>query len=276
MKTVVTEEQAKHYQNEGWLIVEDFLSAEEVKTVNGAIDACIEQMGDEMFTGEMAGKTKRRTDDYYQNIFFQKVNLWRINEVIRNLFINPDLGKMLCTLAGIDGIRVFHDQLLQKPAWGNPTSWHLDNPNWSFHSYDAITIWTALNDVTIQNGCMYYLPGSHKVAEFERKGEFSPNVGAIFDQYPELRDTEPVPIVMKAGSVAFHNGMTAHAAGPNMTPYARRAMTCAYLPEGAVYSGVQNVLTDEYVEKLKIGDVLDNNEELPLVWSKNQLASSVA
>ena len=269
MKTVVTEEQSKHYQDEGWLIVEGFLSPEEVITVNDAIDACIEQMGDGMFTGKMASKTKHRADDYYQKVFFQKVNLWRISDVIRNLFINLDLGQMLCALAGIDGIRVFHDQLLQKPAWGNPTSWHLDNPNWSFHSYESITIWIALSNVTIQNGCMYYLPGSQKVAEFERKGEFSPNVGAIFDQYPELRDTEPVPVVLKAGSASFHNGMTAHAAGPNMTPFARRAMTCAYLPEGAVYSGIQNVLSDEYVDKLRVGEILDNDEELPLVWSKN-------
>lgn len=72
MKTVVTEEQSKHYQDEGWLIIEGFLSSEEVITVNGAIDACIEQMGDEIFTGKMAGKTKRRADDYYQKVFFRR------------------------------------------------------------------------------------------------------------------------------------------------------------------------------------------------------------
>lgn len=68
--------------------------------------------------------------------------------------------------------------------------------------------------------------------------------------------------------------MTAHVAGPNMTPCARRAMTCAYLPEGVVYSGIQNVLSDKYVDKLRVGEVLGNDEELPLVWSENQLASS--
>ena len=276
MKTDVTNDQVTHYQEQGWLIVEDFLTPAEVQTVNDAIDVCIEQMGDEMFTGKMAGKTKHRTDTFYQKTFFQKVNLWKISDVIRNLFINPELGKMLSTLGGINGIRLFHDQLLQKPAWGNPTSWHLDNPNWSFYTYDSVNMWIALNDVSFQNGCMYYLPGSHKVAEFDRKGEFSANVGAIFEQYPELKDVEPVPVVVKSGAVSIHNGMTAHAAGPNMTPYPRRAMTCAYLPEGATYSGIQNVLSDEYVETLTIGDVLDNNEELPLVWSKNQVASQVA
>ena len=73
---------------------------------------------------------------------------------------------------------------------------------------------------------------------------------------------------MKAGSAGFHNGLMAHAAGPNMTPYARRAMTCAYMPDGATFNGIQNILSKERFESMEIGDLHDDDEHTPLVWSK--------
>ncbi len=62
-----------------------------------------------------------------------------------------------------------------------------------------------------------------------------------------------------------HNGLSAHGAGPNMTPYPKRAMTCAYMPVGARFNGQKNILSDEQVAKLKVGDVLDDEQQNPLV-----------
>ena len=70
---------------------------------------------------------------------------------------------------------------------------------------------------------------------------------------------------MKAGDVGFHNGLTAHAAGPNMTPYHRRAMTCAFMPNGAVFNGQQNILSEQYMAGLSIGEPLQDDEQNPLV-----------
>ena len=174
---------------------------------------------------------------------------------------------MLCSLAGIDGVRIWYDQTLQKLAWANPSAWHLDVPNWSFHTPDAISIWIALNDVNIQNGCMYFLPGSHKMAAFDRKGSFSSDMDTLFDEYLEFCEIEPVAIEMKAGSASFHNGLMAHAAGPNMTPRPRRAMTCAYMPDGATFNGIQNILSQEKFESMQIDEVHDD-EQMPLAWKR--------
>ena len=78
---------------------------------------------------------------------------------------------------------------------------------------------------------------------------------------------------MKAGDAAFHNGLMAHAAGPNMTPRSRRAMTCAYMPDGATFNGNQNILSDAQIARLEIGDVLDDESQVPLVWSKETAAA---
>jgi len=271
MKTELAPVQIEHYQKEGWLIVDDFLAPDELSALNAAVDTGVETMGGDKVSGVSGEHNESIMGDsetYYSRVFLQRVNLWRVNNDIKNFFLNPTLGEMLCQLADIDGIRVWHDQTLQKLAWGNPTSWHIDVPNWSFYSPDAISIWIALNDATVQNGCMYFLPGSHQQADYERKGDFSADIGALFDQYPEFREIEPVPAAMKAGSAGFHNGLMAHAAGPNMTPYARRAMTCAYMPDGATFNGIQNILSKERFESMEIGDLHDDDEQTPLVWSQ--------
>ena len=51
-----------------------------------------------------------------------------------------------------------------------------------------------------------------------------------------------------------------------MTSGFRRAMTCAYMPDGNVFNGEPNILPDAYLEKLKIGDPLNNDEQNPLIY----------
>ena len=267
MKTTVTAEEVSRYRDRGYLIIEDLLSPEELEALKGAVTTTVEQMGNRKLVGEGNEQFQYDREKNPDTTFLQKINLWKKNDTVSGFVRNPEIGRMACELAGVDCVRLWHDQTLQKPPWGNPTSWHMDVPNWSFHSRDSISTWIALNDATIQNGCMYYMPRSHRAGDFERKGGINPNVGAIFDEYPEFRDIEPVAVEMRAGSVGFHNSLMAHAAGPNMTPYPRRAMTCAYMPDGATFNGIQNILSNERFESLVIGDVLDDDEQTPLVWS---------
>jgi len=79
---------------------------------------------------------------------------------------------------------------------------------------------------------------------------------------------KPLFATMKRGDCGFHNGLTAHGAGPNMTPGYRRAMTCAYMPGGSTFNGNKNILPDDYFASLKIGDVIDNDQLHPIVWKK--------
>ncbi len=86
--------------------------------------------------------------------------------------------------------------------------------------------------------------------------------------YPEWLKIPSVAVPAKAGSAVFHNGLVAHGAGANMTNKPRRAMTCAYMPDGSTFNGGKNVLPDDYFKSLKVGDLLDNNKVNPLVWKK--------
>ncbi len=76
-----------------------------------------------------------------------------------------------------------------KPPYGNPTAWHLDNPYWSFYSRDAISIWVALERATLANGCMWYLPGTHKQARYDNAG-IGENMRDLFKFYPEWQNLQ--------------------------------------------------------------------------------------
>jgi phytanoyl-CoA hydroxylase len=275
MKSTVTEEQSARYGKEGFLVVDEFLSSDELAEWREAVDHAVEQRGRQRLSFEAGGEegtslTERTQEerDYYDSVFTQRNNLWQTDEHMKRLLLQPDLGHFVADVAGIEGVRIWHDQALIKEPYGNPTAYHLDVPFWSFKSADAITIWIALDDATIENGCLYYVPGSHLAQKFDNVG-IGNELGALFDVYPEWADVAAVPCPVPAGGALLHNGLTFHGAGANMTPGRRRAMTCAYMPEGSTFNGTQNVLPPAYFETLTVGDLLDNEEQNPLVFSRS-------
>jgi len=213
----------------------------------------------------VGGNWEEGNDGYFDSIFFQRINLWKIEKTVRRFMAGPEIGRIATELAGVDGLRIWHDQTLQKQPWSNPTNWHLDNPYFSYHCQGTISAWIALDDATVRNGCLHYLPGSHRIARWDNV-EIGPSMNGLFKIYPELATIEPVVAEMSAGSCAFHDGLLAHAAGPNMTPHWRRAMTCAYMPIGSTFNGQANILSAERLSMLKVGDSLDDDAENPLVW----------
>jgi len=263
MKTKLSSQQIKNYRQDGCLIVRDFLDDREREGLIEAINIAVATMGKQKIAGSNARDFPEK-DGFYDKVFLQRLNLWKISPFIHDMFTSGPLGEMLGKLADVEALRIWHDQTLQKMPWANATAWHLDNPYWSFHSRHAITVWIALDDATIQNGCMHYLPGSHKLARYDNT-DLDENMSGLFDVYPEFTGIEPVIGEMKAGDAGFHNGLTAHAAGANMTPFPRRAMTCAFMPDGSVYNGQQNILSEQYIAGLNIGNPLQDDKQNPLV-----------
>jgi ectoine hydroxylase-related dioxygenase (phytanoyl-CoA dioxygenase family) len=262
MRTDLTDEQIESYRENGFLVLPSFLSDDELEVWRNAVDTAVEDRG----SLRIPAVADLLDDPYYEKVFLQRLNLWQTSEAVRDFMLDTRIGEMAARLAGVDGVRLWHDQALFKPPFGNPTAFHLDTPYWSFWSRDAISLWVALDDATLQNGCLYYMPGSHRAATFNNVG-IGPELGALFDVYPEWRTVEPVPCPVPAGGALFHNGLTFHGAGANLTPHVRRAMTCAYMPEGSVFNGTPNVLHPDQLARLKVGDVLEDDDRQPLIWS---------
>ncbi len=260
MKLTMTAEQVAAYRTNGFVAHRGFLDAGEVAELKQAVLDCVTQLGKRKAAGSDIGEAG---ESHYDNVFTQRLNLWRISPVVKRYMLHPGLGAMLRQLTG-RAMRVWHDQTLIKEPFGNPTAWHLDNPYWSFFSPDAISIWIAIEDATLENGCMWFIPGTHKHGRYDNSG-IGVNMADLFKLYPEMTQTDPVGVPMKAGDCSFHNGLLAHGAGANMTRRRRIAMTCAYMPDGSTFNGQRNILPKDYFESLKVGDILANDDWNPLV-----------
>ena len=271
MNTSISQSQIDFYQENGFIIIEDFLTQGELHHWRETVMSAISKRGGQKIPGKsgMVGEDDGINSDseYFSKVFDQLINLWQTDKGVKELMFDPRIGEMAAKLAGVDGIRIWHDQALFKKPWANPTSWHLDTPFWSFSDRRALSIWIALDDATLENGCLFFIPGSHKKTSFENPG-IGKNMDAIFDNYPDFRHVPSVAAAMKAGSCSFHNGLTVHGANANMTSGSRRAMTCAYMPDGNVYNGLQNILTEEQISKLKPGDLLNDELQNPLIYSQ--------
>ena len=266
MNTNVTQEQIDFYRENGFIVLHDFLTPEELETWREAVDGAVRRRGERR---QLHHKDNKYKGTYYDYIFVQRINLWMDSPEVRRLILDPRLGKLAAELAGVDGMRIWHDQALIKQPWANPTGWHLDNPKWSYSSRHTLSIWVALDDATLQNGCLYFLPGSHKTADYDDV-QIGENIGDIFRVYPEWQETMSASAEMKAGSCSFHNGLIAHGAGANMTPGWRRAMTCGFMPDGCTFNGKQNILTDEQFASYEIGDLLDDDFQNPLIYHRTK------
>ena len=267
MRESMTSEEVDSYREHGFLAIPDLLDADELEHWRTVVDDAVAQRS---HTVEWRPLPDELADDpgvrYYQKVFTQRVNLWQTHDGIRSLLLDERLGRLATQLAGVDGVRLGHDQALIKEPWANPTAFHLDIPYWSYTSTDAISIWVALDNATLQNGCLLYVPGSHLARKFDNVG-IGPELGALFTVYPEFAEREPVACPVPAGGCTFHNGLTAHGAGANMTPFRRRAMTAGFMPDGSTFNGRPNIMKPEQLERLSVGDVLDDPAEYPLVFA---------
>ena len=121
----------------------------------------------------------------WEQVFLQVMNLWKDNPPIRKLMFDERLGRIAAQLAGVSGVRIFHDQALIKEPQGRPTGCHQDLPYWSFTHRAAISIWVALDDATEENGCLCYVAGSQNTEVLN-----SVDLGKdedVYDQVPQLR-----------------------------------------------------------------------------------------
>jgi phytanoyl-CoA hydroxylase len=256
----LSEEQVDYYQTNGFVALPDVLDEIELQDLRVATD--------EILATQHSGEIERSSGNpEYEQIFVQKVNLWRINEAIGRHVLNTRIAEIARRLARVDAVRLWHDHLLTKmPGDGSKqTPWHQDRPYWPMDGLGQLSCWMALDDVDESNGCMWFVPRSQTVGLLEPINLVSPQ--DIFGLVPEEDGFKatPVSVPLFAGNCTFHNGLTFHHAGPNTTDRPRRAMVTIYTPDGTGFNGNNHVVTDPL--GLHEGDKLDG-ELFPVLATK--------
>lgn len=110
-------------------------------------------------------------------------------------------------------------------------AWHQDVTYWGLEPPEAITVWYAIDDSNIDNGCMRVIPGTHGYGVLQHgKSHKKDNLLSIDQEVAVSKEDEAraVDLVLRAGQISVHDGRLIHGSGPNPTTSRRCGLTLRY------------------------------------------------
>jgi len=160
-----------------------------------------------------------------ETVLFHALGAWRIEPAFHDILWNPRFLMPASQLLG-GAVRFWHDQLFCKPArHGGVVAWHQDYSYWTRTEPMAhLTCWIALDDSTTENGCLYYVPGSHRwnlLPVTGLTGDMN-EIRRVLNE-EQLAAFRPVPVEIKRGECSFHHPLLVHGSYENRSNRHRRA-----------------------------------------------------
>ncbi|QDV09831.1 Phytanoyl-CoA dioxygenase (PhyH) [Planctomycetes bacterium Poly30] len=172
-------------------------------------------------------------------VLFHALGAWRVRPGFHDLLWCPAFLMAAYQLLGAP-VRLFHDQLFAKPPHhGGVVAWHQDYSYWTWTQPIAhLTAWIALDDVDESNGCLHYVPCSHRWGLLEKTGLTGDmdSVRSALDADQVRAFDQRVPVVMKRGHASFHHPLTMHGSYGNRSDRPRRATVINVLADGVLSS----------------------------------------
>lgn len=227
----LADRQVEAYRRDGYLDGGPLLSAAEVDGLRAELDRVIADRGRDgapqpVQIVDMSGQPGLEV--------WQVVNIWQASPAFARLLRHPRLAAMLRRLAGPeDGrvLRLWHDQIQYKPAGhGGVNWWHQDAPYWpALAPLDSLlTAWIALDEVSLDNGCMSMVPGSHAwgdaIGHLHACGDRSRDFWRALGEDYRGEPVRVVPRPVACGGVHFHHALTWHGSHENRSARPRRAI----------------------------------------------------
>ncbi|MBS1749838.1 MAG: phytanoyl-CoA dioxygenase family protein [Bacteroidetes bacterium] len=222
---ILDQQQIKNFRRDGHTLIKQVLSPEEIAEYRTVLVEAAARYNTE--------KRKMEERDTYGKAFLQIMNLWRVDEQVKQFVLAKRLAKIAADLLGVDHVRIYHDQALFKEPGGGPTPWHQDQYYWPVDTTNTVTMWMPLIDISVDMGMLTFATGSHiKGAVFNH--EISDESEKEFDHYVKEKKFEiSRATTMNAGDATWHYGFTIHNAPPNHSDTMREIMTIIYIADEA-------------------------------------------
>ena len=155
--------------------------------------------------------------------------------LVRRYIEHPKICEVLRVIVGAHipfwdgGVKCMQSMMLSKVPGHTGNPWHQDEHPIPTRDRSLLGVWITLDDATLENGCLWVLPNSHRA-------------GVIYDRFPHDKrhefdscheaagfdDTDEIPIEMSAGSVLFFNGYLLHRSKKNRSDKFRRILVSHY------------------------------------------------
>ena len=220
----------KEFEQKGYFTCSDILNDFERKEILSQIDLIEKKI--------IAYPENKKEKDPNNTLRLRKINdLALNNQYFLKITKKPEILNIVVKCIGED-IKLFGDQLFMKPPGGVEKTCHQDSPYFPISPMNLISCWIALEDVGEENGCMKFIPGSHKFGALPHTEKWM--VGDREDMcIPKdlIDEKEEVSICLIAGSASFHHSLLVHSSGPNKTPYSRKGWAIHYMSAKSKWTG---------------------------------------
>jgi len=221
-RSIITPEHVQQYVDEGYFIVERAINDDHLRILRDSCDHLIDVMHAEM---DQLG-----TDHIHISHRGKRYHIAKQYEAAAGLsdYVFSELMAEVCRATIGDDAFLFYDQYVVKAAeQGIRFSWHQDGGYLGFPHVPYVTVWAAVDDMTLENGTAFVMPwsriGIRSLVEHIRDPATGDKVG-YFGNDPG------VPAIVPAGSLVVFSSLTFHCSGANTTDKMRRAYVTQYSP----------------------------------------------
>ena len=267
----LSDEQVEQFNRDGFLAGIKLLDPEQINRIRTELAEVADPKhpGHELFYEFHSNES---TDP--STILFHALGAWRITEGLHDVLWNPAFLVPASQLLGNVPVRFWHDQIFWKPPkQGGVVAWHQDYSYWTRTKPIAhLTCWCGLDDATQENGCLQYIPGSHKWGLLPKPviaGELEGIKDFLNDEQKE-KFSQPKFAELKAGEAVFHHSLTLHGSGANKSSNPRRAFVINVIADGVI-SDSNEVLLDG-VPVIPKGEKIEG-QFFPLLFEEKSFAT---
>ena len=265
-------EQVKKYEKDGYIIIDNVIDKFFLNKIKLATDKIVEK----------ASLINKSNDQYdlADNHSKNKPSIRRIKQpqnfdnTFKELLFYPSVIDKVTSLLG-NNFRLHNGKMnMKSPSAGDLVDWHQD---WAFYPHsndDVLAVGIMLDDMTLENGSVLFVPGSHKgqVYNHHHNGYFA---GAIDIKKNSIDLSKTVEVTGKAGSITIHHARLLHASKPNNSNSMRRFLLWEFAANDAwPLMGIDDY--NNFNKKIISGEIINTPRlsnvpvRMPLPAAKNQ------
>ncbi|MEO8695988.1 MAG: phytanoyl-CoA dioxygenase family protein [Acidimicrobiales bacterium] len=264
MSADLSADQRASFERDGFLVLPDFVSKDSCDRLRAQADKLVAEFDpDEQRTVFSTTDQGHARDDYFLSsgdkvrYFFEEdafddegrlrqpkeLSLNKLGHAMHDLdpefarfSHTEDLAAVAHDLGFVDPLALQSMYIFKQPHIGGEVHPHIDHTFLWTEPQSVVGFWFALEDATIENGCLWAVPGSHRLAirsRFRRDGHGGTKMD-IYDATPYPREGE-VPLEAKAGTMIVLHGSLPHRSGPNHSNKSRHAYTLHVIDGTARY-----------------------------------------
>jgi non-haem Fe2+, alpha-ketoglutarate-dependent halogenase len=210
---VLTLEQIAAFNRDGYLAGICIFNEEEITEIRRYFD-------------DLLAKTLAAGGDSY-SISTAHLKYGRVYDILTNARI---VGRVK-DLIGENVIAWGSHFFCKMPGDGKRVSWHQDSSYWPLTPSMAVTAWLAIDDATVENACMRYIPRSHLLGHLTYALSENDEANVLNQTVPNAESLgRPVDVELKAGEISIHSDLLLHGSEANQSSKRRCGLTLRYCP----------------------------------------------